>query len=982
MYGQNLENCYNYGNLYLNAPLPEGVGRRMVNFVIALEGIGICMLFVAMGLLLSGDGAREQKMMCLFLSGSLFQNVGYLLELTAPSMEVAVMAVKVEYMGSMFVPVLYCMFMCRYCYETPTRAQTVLSRVLVAVDFVMLPVVFFCDRHDLFYRSIKWLEAPGGYHYLSLTYGPLYVVVILCQSIIPYFLSFYVLLRAVTTRTDRAARRQYAAFLGVSSLPVVALISYAGKLTQVFDLTPLALGLSLAIVAILFWSRRNYDFRNLASATVLNSLGDGVVALDDQKRLVNYNPAALEIFPGLAGRRMGEHIGETPEFLQGILDGEEPRNFDIGERHYESHAKQIVGEGGKLQGYAVLVVDMTNARDQIEEIKRVREQAERANMAKSEFLATMSHEIRTPMNAIIGISDIMMEESRGTRVYLHAKDIQGAAKNLLAIINDILDLSKVESGKMELVTADYHIKGLVGEVVGMMDMAASQRGLVMKYEYDETMPCRYHGDEGRIRQILINLMNNAVKFTRQGWVRVSVRGRPGRAEGEELVVFEVEDTGCGIKPEDQQKIFEDFRQLDSRRNRSVEGTGLGLAIVRHLVQLMDGRIELKSVYGEGSVFTVTIPQRIVDSRPLSEVPEPPARQEGEQARPFSVPGYKVLIVDDNLVNRKVARGFLDSYGFDLTDASSGPEAVELVRKTKYDMIFMDHMMPGMDGIEATQIIREDCGENGTAPIIVALTANAMEGVREKFLASGFQDFIPKPLDRTALNDFLLRWIPAGRRREAREAPPQPSALDAGQLDIGGIDPAMVVKYQAGSLADYQELLELYCMDAGRKPALLRQLVDAGDYKTYEIEVHALKSASANVGARRLSELAREHETAAVKGDLPYIRENLQALLDAVEKQVGDIRAYLDERRGGSAAGAVRAQIDRETLMGEAREALERLEHFRSRECGEIVEDLLEHRLSERSRAALQEIRELLRMYEDDEAERRLREFLDCFEKEG
>ena len=406
---------------------------------------------------------------------------------------------------------------------------------------------------------------------------------------------------------------------------------------------------------------------------------------------------------------------------------------------------------------------MTDTKAYINEIKRVRQQAEKASIAKSEFLANMSHEIRTPMNAIIGLNDIIMEECRDTEIYAHAKDVQSAAKNLLAIINDILDLSKVEAGKMELVYENYYIKVIANEIVGIMDMAASQRGIILKYECDQTIPCRYNGDDGRIRQILINILNNAIKFTKKGYVRVYISGKPGADEDEELLTFCVEDTGCGIREEDLEKIFEDFRQVDSRRNRSTEGTGLGLAIVKHLVELMKGTIDLQSTYGKGTTVTITIPQKIVDRRPISEMPELP-QTEQKLTDTFTAPGIRVLIVDDNVINRKVARGFLKNYAFDLTEAENGPEAIELVRNIRYDIIFMDHMMPGMDGIEAAEIIRRDCGENGTAPVMVALTANAMEGMREHFLECGFQDFISKPLDRKELNQLLLRWIPKKHRQ--------------------------------------------------------------------------------------------------------------------------------------------------------------------------------------------------------------------------
>ena len=594
----------------------------------------------------------------------------------------------------MWVPLCYCWFIYTYCYAAPPKK---LLRVLGAINFLILPTVFF-NWNGLFYQQFEWLSTEDGFHYISISYGPLYLVFLFTRIITPYALCIFTLVRAIRLRSDREVSRQYKTILGISTLPVIVLAAYVLKLFNVFDLTPVTLALSMAMVVIVVWSRRNYDFRHLAAEKVLESLGDGVIALDDHDRLVSYNRAAANIFASLPQHKLGENIRVVEDFREEMLNERVPWSFSINGQDYECHSKEILDENGQKQGCVILVLDMTDIKAYINEIKRVRQQAEKANIAKSEFLANMSHEIRTPMNAIIGLNDIIMEECTDPSIHEHARDVQSAAKNLLAIINDILDLSKVEAGKMELVYTDYHLKTVVGEVVGMMDMAASKRGLIMKYECDESLLCRYNGDEGRIKQILINILNNAIKFTKEGGVKASVTGRPGGNEDEELIVFRVEDSGCGIREEDLNKIFEDFRQVDSKKNRSVEGTGLGLAIVKHLVELMGGTIQVESEYGKGTVVTITIPQKIVDRRTIAQVPEA-AQEELEGTEAFTAPGVRVLIVDDNVVNRKVARGFLKSYAFDLDEAKSGPEAIELVRQNRYDIIFMDHMMPMMDGIE-------------------------------------------------------------------------------------------------------------------------------------------------------------------------------------------------------------------------------------------------------------------------------------------
>ncbi len=947
----------------------------MVNFVILLECLGICLTFVALILLLNGDGAREQKLLIFIMCGSLVQNVGYLLELTAPTVEAAVAAVTVENVGSAFVPLCYCWFTYTYCYAPPPKK---LLRILGAVNFLVLPSVFF-NWNGLFYQQFEWLSTADGFRYVSISYGPLYSLFMLTRIVIPYILSIHTLVRAVRQRSDRQISRQYKTILAISTLPVIALAAYVLKVFNVFDLTPVTLALSMSMVAIVVWSRRNYDFRHLAAEKVLESLGDGVISLDDHDRLVSYNRAAANIFSSLPAHKLGENIRVVEDFREEMLNEDIPWSFSINGQNYECHSKQIVDENGQKQGCVILILDMTDIKAYINEIKRVRRQAEKANIAKSEFLANMSHEIRTPMNAIIGLNDIIMEECTDSSIYAHAKDVQSAARNLLAIINDILDLSKVEAGKMELVYTDYQLKTVVGEVVGMMDMAASKRGLIMKYECDETLPCRYNGDEGRIKQILINILNNAIKFTKEGYVRAYVTGAPGASEDEELITFRVEDTGCGIRQEDLNKIFEDFRQVDSKRNRSVEGTGLGLAIVKHLVELMGGSISVDSVYGQGTTVTITIPQKIVDHRSIAQVPET-AQAELEGGEAFTAPGVKVLVVDDNVVNRKVARGFLKNYAFDLDDAESGPEAIELVRQNRYDIIFMDHMMPMMDGIEAAEIIRRDCGENGAAPAMIALTANAMEGMREKFLDCGFQDFIAKPLDRRELGRLLARWVPEDRRQSRDGEEDEAPALDPAAFQIQGIDMDTAMRYFTGDEAGFAELLELYHMDGRRKMELLGELADT-DLSRYRTEVHALKSAAANIGAMEVSGLARAQENAAAQGDTDFIARQLPCLLEAQQTLLDRIGLFLEQRRQGGAPAEKLPPLAPQALREQVAAALGELEEFRSKQCAGMVDDLLRHELPQQAQDRLLAIQGRLKLFEDDDAEALLGELLRELEKE-
>mgnify|MGYP002701775913 FL=1 len=941
---------------------------------IGLFGIGI--IIFALMLLLRGDGSREQKLMQYFLLGALVQNVGYLLELTAPTLEAAIVSVKMQYLGSLTIPISYCHFIFSYCCE---KAPKKILSALKIVDIVVIGLVFTCDLHNIYYRSIQWVETTKGYGFLSLEYGPGYWTFMVCGTAIPYVLSLYALIHLCIKRPEYAADRRCGLILVLSFLPVLSLYVHSVKIIQVYDFTPVVLGLVLSSVVILIWIRKVYDFSSLAFGILLNSMSDSVIALDEQRQITNYNPAATRIFKDLNSQMIGEPIELLKGFPKDMLGEEEKWEFCLNDRFYQGHVEPILDEFRKNKGYVVLLFDVTETRNYIEEIKRVREQAEQANIAKSAFLANMSHEIRTPMNAIVGLSDIIMEESRGRKVYEYAFDIKSASRNLLALINDILDLSKVEAGKMELVPTEYHVISLADEVLSMMEVVASQRGLCLKKEYDMSIPCCYLGDEGRIKQILINILNNALKFTKKGYVAFSVTARQGDREDLEILSFRIEDTGCGIREENLKEIFDNFKQVDSRRNRAVEGTGLGLSITKRLIDLMQGTIQVESVYGEGTTFTIEIPQKIVDNRPLSEVPAV-EKQKEEILNRFTVKDCRVLVVDDNRVNRKVAATFLKTYGLEIDEAESGVAAIALVHKTLYDIIFMDHMMPEMDGIETVQRIRSQCGDNGKKPIIIALTANAMEGVREIFLNNGFQDFITKPLDRQSLHTVLLKWISEEKRIKEETSIEADNIAEndtvESQVKIEGIEIGEILERYPDGLEDYFALLDLYCLDGKRKQIVLRELWEKHDYKNYGIEVHGLKSASANVGAMAISRSAKEQEMAVDRGDIAYVDAHAEQLLMAYATQIDHIFQFLNNVRQPTHLGEKVQAIDYESFVAEINKALNSLENFRAKDCAHKIEEILQYQISSEVESRLIEVQEQLKLYEDEAAEQMLRELLE------
>ena len=404
--------------------------------------------------------------------------------------------------------------------------------------------------------------------------------------------------------------------------------------------------------------------------------------------------------------------------------------------------------------------DYKNLMATMKELEVARAKADAANHSKSEFLANMSHEIRTPINAIIGMNEMILRESDDDKVLDYSKNIESAGRSLLSIINDILDLSKIEAGKMEINEATYSFSSLINDVSVMVSVKAREKNLAFDVYVDETLPDSLIGDEIRIRQILVNVLNNAVKYTEIGSVGLSV-GYEKENDNCTLVI-KVSDTGIGIKEEDLHKVFEKFDRLDMDKNKTIEGTGLGLTIVKRLLAMMNGDISVKSEYGKGSVFTLRLPQKIGDTAAIGDYRKKfnsSSASEGGYKELFHAPDAEILVVDDTLINLTVVRALLKKTKIRIDTATSAAEALVKTREKHYDTILLDNRMPGMDGAEALPFIRSQEGGLNKETPVVCLTADAVTGARERYMAEGFTDYLTKPIESAALERMLLCYLP-------------------------------------------------------------------------------------------------------------------------------------------------------------------------------------------------------------------------------
>ena len=675
-----------------------------------------------------------------------------------------------------------------------------------------------------------------------------------------------------------------------------------------------AYGMFLTYMITWFWATRFNAFSitvgNL-SQYIYESANTAILIFDEYFRLVLANPYGQELLgiKKIENQKLMQLFQGTDAEFGRIKDGILRDNKGVAEL-VSVHGAISCSLNFSLardfhdDPYCIVcfVYDLTKEKNMLEEVVR-------ANEAKSQFLANMSHEIRTPINGILGMDSVLLKECHDENLREYAKNIQSAGQSLLSIINDILDISKIESGKMEILTIRYQLFSVLNDCYNLTKIKLQNKPVSFIMQINEKLPSWLYGDEVRIRQIINNFLSNAVKYTKEGNITFELDFEE-KTDEQILLVITVRDTGIGIKEEDLGKLFESFTRIEEKRNRNIEGTGLGLNLTKNLVNLMGGEVFAESTYGKGSCFTAKIPQKIADAKPMGDFGKRYQQYlstSDDDKLSFLAPDAKILVVDDVTMNLKVVEGLLKATKIQIDTAVSGSECLECVKTTPYQMIFLDHMMPEMDGLETLEHMKNLADNPNAQTPVIMLTANAIVGAKEEYIEAGFTDYLTKPIRETELLEMILKYLPEElvcenggqgieKSQDAQDME-QPEAGGEGaeplqRLEqLEGLDVKTGLTYCMNEEDFYIEMLQEFLQ--ADKASQLKHFLAEEDWDNYRTTVHALKSTSLTIGAVHLSGEAKALEMAAKEGNMDYIRSHHDGVMDEYKELTDHLKEILE-----------------------------------------------------------------------------------------
>jgi len=919
---------------------------------ILLFGFGVGTPLVGIVSLLRREQNHSSVSLILVNVSTVIFNWAYSAMLLTNNLKEATLALDITYIANAMYMIFFILFVIHY---TRTRRLRIMLYIWSAIEVAFIFIVTLRDGYGLIRGSLLYsFENPFKLYLFKYNQGILLELRYIFLSVILAIGLFLAFLRYCQTNLRRE-KKNYAKLLIAESL---LLLGCLFKIFFNWFLDPMPFLMAAAVLIINIAILRGHFFRatDTGREWVFSNLDHAFIIVDSSYRFLDCNKEAEKVFPELKNCQIERIVPtEVLKFFrkneEEILSSKEMGTINYKDRIY-TRIIMDMEEDGVIEGHVIILNDITERIMLMHRLQEEKERADEANRAKSTFLSTISHEIRTPMNAIVGITDIMLRKRRNQQDTEYLMNIRNSGEALTMIINDILDYSKIEAGQMTVINDEYTPAIVLNDLKVIFMTRLGSKPVELIYDIMEDLPGKLYGDSIRIRQIIINLVNNAIKFTEKGYVKLSIKAI--EEEDDEIkLMISVEDTGVGIKDLDQSRLFDAFSQVDEKKNHSKEGTGLGLAICKQLVELMGGEIGVESMYGLGSRFWFTLPQKVISREPVKVL-----EFKNEDDFDFECPEVRALLVDDNDLNLKVAIGLLEPLHMQIETAHNGKKAVEKIQANYYDLVFMDHMMPVMDGVEATKVIRKLEDDYFKKLPIIALTANVTNEAQAEFEEAGMNSFLAKPIKmKNVLRELrkLLpvdKIIPITRIQEEEEElyAPDDYALNevneemkgnaGSKEDIpvieglnveAGIENCGTKKLFLDLLADFYKYIDI------KSNKIVKCLAD-GLIRDYTIEVHALKNTARMIGALELSDEFFNLEKLGNAENVEEITKLTPGVIDHLMSYKPVLEPF------AKSSNENKEEVSKDVIMGSLQKLYDAMDGFDLDGADEAIEELGKYKL--------------------------------------